>query len=292
MNNNAKIIVAVVVLALIGVVGANSLFVVKEQELAILFALGKIEKSDYKPGLHFKWPFVNNVRKFEKRIITADASPQRYLTKEQKPLIVDYYIKWRISDVETYYKTMQGQESKARTQFSSIVNKGLLDAFGERTLQEVISNARDDIMRSITEKASNLVKDFGIEIVDVRLKRIELTERVFKNIYERMSSAREKEAKELRASGQGEAERIRAEAEREKTVKLAKAYKQAQTLRGEGDALSSEIYAKAFSKDEEFYAFYRSLNAYRNSLVGQGNVMVLEPDSEFFKYFKKNNSGR
>ncbi|MGD8712408.1 MAG: protease modulator HflC, partial [Thiohalophilus sp.] len=258
----------------------------------ILFALGKIEKSDYKPGLHFKWPFVNNVRKFEKRIITADASPQRYLTKEQKPLIVDYYIKWRISDVETYYKTMQGQESKARTQFSSIVNKGLLDAFGERTLQEVISNARDDIMRSITEKASNLVKDFGIEIVDVRLKRIELTERVFKNIYERMSSAREKEAKELRASGQGEAERIRAEAEREKTVKLAKAYKQAQTLRGEGDALSSEIYAKAFSKDEEFYAFYRSLNAYRNSLVGQGNVMVLEPDSEFFKYFKKNNSGR
>ena len=292
MTNNAKIIAAVVVLALIGLVGANSLFVVKEQELAILFALGKIEKSDYKPGLHVKWPFVNNVRKFEKRIITADASPQRYLTKEQKPLIVDYYIKWRINDVETYYKTMQGQESRARLQFSSIVNKGLLDAFGERTLQEVISNARDDIMRSITEKASQRVTDFGIEIVDVRLKRIELTERVFKNIYERMSSAREKEAKELRATGQGEAERIRAEAEREKTVMLAKAYKQAQTIRGEGDALSADIYARAFSKDEEFYSFYRSLNAYRNSLVGHGNVMVLEPDSEFFKYFKKNTSGR
>lgn len=290
--NNAKLIAALVIIGLVGLVGANSLFIVKEQELAILFALGKIKKSDYEPGIHFKWPFVNNVRKFEKRIITADASPQRYLTKEQKPLIVDYYIKWRIENVETYYKTMQGQESRARMQFSSIVNKGLLDAFGERTLQEVISNARDDIMRSITEKASERVQDFGIEIVDVRLKRIELTERVFKNIYERMSSAREKEAKELRATGQGEAERIRAEAERQKTVMLAQAYKEAQQIRGEGDALSADIYAKAFSQDREFYSFYRSLNAYRNALVGGGNMMVLEPDSEFFQYFKKNTSGR
>ncbi|MFP3874105.1 MAG: protease modulator HflC [Thiohalophilus sp.] len=284
-----KLIAAIVVLAVIGLIASNSMFTVSERELAIQFALGEVKKADFEPGLHFKWPFVNNVRKYEKRIITADTTPQRYLTQEQKPLIVDYYVKWRIRDVETYYKTMQGMESRARMQFNSIVNKGLLDAFGERTLQEVISDARDDIMRNITMKADERVQSFGIEIVDVRLKRIELTERVFDNIFERMSSAREKEARELRASGQGEAERIRAEAERQKTVMLANAYRQAQGIRGEGDAKSAEIYAKAFSQDEEFYSFYRSLNAYRKSLVGDGNLMVLEPDSDFFKYFKDNN---
>ena len=287
-----KLIAAIVVLAVIGLIGSNSMFTVSERELAIQFALGKVKKADFEPGLHFKWPFVNNVRKYEKRIITADTTPQRYLTQEQKPLIVDYYVKWRIDDVETYYKTMQGMESRARMQFNSIVNKGLLDAFGERTLQEVISDARDDIMRSITKEADKRVQSFGIEIVDVRLKRIELTERVFENIFERMSSAREKEAKELRASGQGEAERIRAEAERQKTVMLANAYREAQAIRGQGDAKAAGIYAKAFSRDEEFYSFYRSLNAYRKSLVGDGNMMVLEPDSDFFKYFKNNNPGR
>ncbi len=286
---NPKLLGAVIVLAIVGVVGSSSVFTVNERELAILFALGKIEKADYEPGLHFKWPFVNNVRKYEKRIITADTAPQRYLTQEQKPLIVDYYVKWRIRDVETYYKTMQGMETRARQQFQSIVNKGLLDAFGERTLQEVISSARDEIMRDITEKASERVESFGIEIVDVRLKRIELTERVFKNIFERMKSAREKEANELRATGQGEAERIRAEAERQKTVMLAKAYREAQAIRGEGDAQAAAIYSAAYQQDEEFYSFYRSLTAYRKSLVGEGNLMVLEPDSDFFKYFKDNN---
>ncbi|MDZ7662455.1 protease modulator HflC [Thiohalophilus sp.] len=284
-----KLIAAIVVLAVIGLIASNSMFTVSERELAIQFALGKVKKADFEPGLHFKWPFVNNVRKYEKRIITADTAPQRYLTQEQKPLIVDYYVKWRIDDVETYYKTMQGMESRARMQFQSIVNKGLLDAFGERTLQEVISDARDNIMRSITKKADKRVQSFGIEIVDVRLKRIELTERVFENIFERMSSARAKEAKELRASGRGEAERIRAEAERQKTVMLANAYREAQAIRGQGDAKAAGIYANAFSEDEEFYSFYRSLNAYRKSLVGDGNMMVLEPDSEFFKYFKNNN---
>lgn len=289
---NPKLIGAVIILAVIGVVGSSSIFTVNERELAILFALGKIKKSDYEPGIHFKWPFINNVRKYEKRIITADTTPQRYLTQEQKPLIVDYYVKWRIDNVETYYRTMQGMEARARQQFNSIVNKGLLDAFGERTLQEVISSARDEIMRDITEKASERVKSFGIEIVDVRLKRIELTERVFKNIFERMKSAREKEARELRATGQGEAERIRAEAERQKTVMLANAYKEAQQIRGEGDALSANIYARAFNQDEEFYSFYRSLNAYRKSLSGSGNMLVIEPDSEFFRYFKDMDSGR
>ncbi|MDR9437226.1 MAG: protease modulator HflC [Thiohalophilus sp.] len=286
---NPKLLGAVIILAIVGVVGSSSVFTVSERELAILFALGKIEKADYEPGIHFKWPFVNNVRKYEKRIITADTAPQRYLTQEQKPLIVDYYVKWRIRDVETYYKTMQGMETRARQQFQSIVNKGLLDAFGERTLQEVISSARDEIMRDITKKASERVESFGIEIVDVRLKRIELTERVFKNIFERMKSAREKEASELRATGEGEAERIRAEAERQKTVMLAKAYREAQGIRGEGDARAASIYAGAYQQDEEFYSFYRSLTAYRKSLVGEGNLMVLEPDSDFFKYFKDNN---
>lgn len=283
---NPKLLGAAVVLAIIGVIGSSSIFTVNERELAILFALGKIKKADFEPGIHFKWPFVNNVRKYEKRIITADTEPQRYLTKEQKPLIVDYYVKWRIRDVETYYKTMQGMEARARQQFQSIVNKGLLDAFGERTLQEVISSARDEIMRDITREASKRVESFGIEIVDVRLKRIELTERVFKNIFERMKSAREKEANELRASGQGEAERIRAEAERQKTVMLAQAYREAQGIRGQGDAQAAAIYAAAYQQDEEFYSFYRSLTAYRKSMAGEGNLMVLEPDSEFFEYFK------
>lgn len=283
---NPKLLGAAVVLAIIGVIGSSSIFTVNERELAILFALGKIKKADFEPGIHFKWPFVNNVRKYEKRIITADTEPQRYLTKEQKPLIVDYYVKWRIRDVETYYKTMQGMEARARQQFQSIVNKGLLDAFGERTLQEVISSARDEIMRDITREASKRVESFGIEIVDVRLKRIELTERVFKNIFERMKSAREKEANELRASGQGEAERIRAEAERQKTVMLAQAYREAQGIRGQGDAQAAAIYSAAYQQDEEFYSFYRSLTAYRKSMVGEGNLMVLEPDSEFFEYFK------
>lgn len=289
---NAKTIIALVVIAVVVLVGANSMFTVSEREQAVLFALGKFKKADFKPGLHFKWPLVNNVRKFEKRLLTADTAPQRYLTKEQKPLIVDYFIKWRISDVGTYYKTMQGMESRAENQFSSIVNKGLLDAFGQRTLQEVISDDRDEIMRSITKKADERVKDFGIEIVDVRIKRIELTPQVFKNIYARMSSAREKEAKELRATGQGTAEKIRAEAERQKTVMLAKAYKESQELRGEGDAQAAEIYAKAFNQDREFYSFYRSLDAYRKSFIGKGNMMVLEPDSKFFEYFKNAKPGR
>jgi len=289
---NAKTIIALVLIGIVVLIGANSMFTVSEREQAVLFALGKFKKADFKPGLHFKWPLVNNVRKFEKRLLTADTAPQRYLTKEQKPLIVDYFIKWRISDVGTYYKTMQGMESRAKNQFSSIVNKGLLDAFGQRTLQEVISDDRDEIMRSITKKASERVKDFGIEIVDVRIKRIELTPQVFKNIYARMSSAREKEAKELRATGQGTAEKIRAEAERQKTVMLAKAYKESQELRGEGDAQAAEIYAKAFNQDKEFYSFYRSLDAYRKSFIGKGNMMVLEPDSEFFEYFKNAKPGR
>jgi len=289
---NTKTIIALVAIAVVVLIGANSVFTVSERQQAVLFALGKFKNADFKPGLHFKWPLVNNVRKFEKRILTADTAPQRYLTKEQKPLIVDYFIKWRISDVGAYYKTMQGMESRAENQFSSIVNKGLLDAFGQRTLQEVISDDRDEIMRSITKKASERVKDFGIEIVDVRIKRIELTPQVFKNIYARMSSAREKEAKELRATGQGTAEQIRAEAERQKTVMLAKAYKESQTLRGEGDAKAAEIYAKAFNQDREFYSFYRSLDAYRKSFIGTGNMMVLEPDSEFFEYFKNAKPGR
>lgn len=283
---NGKSIIALAVVVVVVLIGSASMFTVSEKEQAVLFALGKFKKADFEPGLHFKWPLVNNVRRFEDRIMTTDAAPQRYLTKEQKPLIVDYFIKWRIEDVETYYKTMQGMESRAERQFGSIVNKGLLDAFGERTLQEVISDDRNEIMRSITSKASERVDDFGIEIVDVRIKRIELTPQVFKNIYERMSSERAKEAQELRSTGQGTAEQIRAEAERKRTVMLANAYKQSQTLRGEGDARAANVYARAFNQNSEFYSFYRSLDAYRKSFIGKGNIMVMEPESEFFEYFK------
>lgn len=264
-----------------------ALFTINEGETAIRFAVGKFDKSNYEPGLHWKIPMYHTIVKFDKRILTYDAPEASYLTKDGNPLIVDYYIKWRISDVEIYYQKVRGRERNAINRFNPIVNKGLSDEFGKHTEWEVISKERKAIMAKITTAAREQVKDFGIEIVDVRTKRIELPRETFQKIFDRMRSERLKVANERRASGLGEGDQIRAKAEKERTIMLAEGYNFSEVIRGEGDAISSRIYARAYNKDPEFYSFYRSLDAYKNSFGTSNNLMILEPTSDFFKYFKK-----
>jgi membrane protease subunit HflC len=268
-----------------------SVFVVNERDLAIKFRLGEFERADYKPGIYFKWPFINNVVKFDRRILTLDTTPERYLTLEKKNVIVDAFIKWRISNVSNYYKTMSGDETRAAERLSKVINDGLRAEFGKRTIQEAISGERSQIMSVITAQIEAQVKQFGIEVVDVRIKRIELPEEVSSSVYRRMEAERSRVAQELRSRGAEAAERIKADADRQKTVILAEAFRKAEQLRGDGDAQAAQIYAKAYSKDERFYQFYRSLDAYRNVFNKPEDVLVLDPQSEFFKYFR-NQGGR
>lgn len=277
-----SLILAAVVLWL----GSMSLFIVDERELAVKFRLGEFDRADYTPGLYFKIPFINNVRKFDRRIMTLDAEPERYLTFEKKNVIVDAFIKWRISEVENYYKTMGGDERRAGMRLSQVIKNGLRDEFGKRTIQEAISGERSQIMNVITAQIEEQAKQFGIEVVDVRIKRIELPPEVSSSVYDRMEAERSRVAKDLRSRGAEAAERIRADADRQRTVILAEAYRDAERLRGEGDGGSAEIYAQAFSKDAKFYEFYRSLDAYKNVFTSSEDVLVLDPGSEFFQYFK------
>jgi len=283
--NSSKIGILVVI-AIAVILFLSSVFTVNERELAIKFRLGEIVKADYQPGLHFQMPFVNNVKKFDKRILTLDARPANYLTKEKKNVNVDFFVKWRISDVSTYYTAMGGNERKAMERIYTTINEGLRGEFSNRNIQDVISGERAMIMDDVTKKANNQLSRFGIKVVDVRVKRIDFTATISESVYQRMEAERTRVAKDLRSRGAEAAERIRADADRQRTVTLANAYKEAQQLRGGGDARASEIYAKAYSKDPEFFSFYRSLNAYRSSMGREGDVMVLEPDSEFFRYFK------
>jgi membrane protease subunit HflC len=280
----SRIALILVVIALI--VGSQAVFIVKEPERAIKFRLGKIVKSDYKPGLYTQVPFVNNVRKFDSRIQTLDARPQRYLTSEKKNVIVDSFVKWRIGDVEKFYTTMNGDFNRANQRLFQTLDDQLREQFGKRTIQEAVSGERKEIMQILTDQASAQARELGIEIVDVRVKRVDLPRDVSSSVYDRMRAERSRVAKELRARGRAEAERIRAEADKEYTVTLAKAYKESQNKRGEGDAKAAEIYARAYNRNREFYSLYRSLQAYRQSFGNKGDVIVLEPDSEFFKYFK------
>ncbi len=267
-------------------------FIVDERELAVKFKFGEFERADYEPGLHWKIPFVNTVRKFDSRVLTLDAEPERYLTFEKKNVIVDAFIKWRIRDVANYYKTMGGDERRAGMRLSQVIRNGLRDEFGKRTIQEAISGERAEIMNVITAQIEDQAKQFGIEVVDVRIKRIELPPEVSGSVYDRMEAERSRVAKDLRSRGREAGERIRADADRQRTVILAEAYRDAERLRGEGDAKAAEIYAKAFQKDEKFYAFYRSLDAYKNVFNRQEDVLVLDPDSEFFDFFKDDNGRR
>ena len=278
--------VSLILAAIVVWIASLSFFIVDETELAIKFRLGEIVHTDYEPGIYFKLPFVNNVRKFDSRILTLDAQPERYLTLEKKNVIVDAFIKWRISDVASYYTTMAGSERNAGQRLSQVIKNGLRDEFGKRTIQEAISGERSEIMNVITAQIEEQATDFGIEVVDVRIKRIELPASVSGSVYQRMEAERSRVAKELRSQGAEAGERIRADADRQHTVILAEAYRDAERLRGEGDAKAAEIYANAFEKDTEFYEFYRSLNAYRDVFSSQQDVLVLDPKSEFFKYFK------
>jgi len=278
------LIAAVVIL----VGGLLSIFVVDERELVLKFRLGEIVKADYDAGIYFKVPFINNIRKFDKRILTLDARPANYLTKEKKNVNVDFFVKWRISNVETYYKAMSGgNERVAAERLYTIVNDGLRDQFSKRTIKEVISGEREEIMDESLKVANEQVSKFGIKLVDVRVKRIDFSEDISNSVYRRMEAERTRVAKDYRSRGAEAAERIRADADRQRTVTIADAYREAEKTRGDGDGKAASIYAKAYTKDREFYSFYRSLNAYKESFDAQSDMMVIDPSSEFFKYFKK-----
>jgi len=267
------------------VLASSTLFVVKETERAIMLQFGEVVQFDIQPGLHVKVPFVNTVRIFDARVLTLDARPQRYLTLEKKALIVDSFVKWRIDDVAVYYTSTSGDEFTAAKLLASRIDTGLRNQFGERTLTEVVSGERDELMAELLEELNQLVKtEFGIEVVDVRVKRIDLPQEVSESVYGRMRTERESEAREIRSKGKEFAEGKRADADRQETVIEANAYRDAELVRGDGDAKAAAIYAKAFNKDPEFYSFYRSLDAYRKTFGAGGDVMLLEPDSEFFKY--------
>ena len=290
MSNRNLTIIIIIALVIIGIY--SSAFTVSEKEFAIRMALGKFEKSDFKPGLHWKIPFYNVVYKYDRRLQSYDAPKQRYLTKGKQPLDVDYYVKWRITNIETFYKKMQGSVYAAQRNFDSIINKSLLDAFGQRSMWELVSGERADVMSEITREVRKKIEPFGIEIVDVRVKRIELPDQIRDRVFQQMITERKKEAAKYRAEGIGKATQIKAEAEKNSQITLAKAYETAQKIRGEGDAEAARIYAEAYTKDPEFFSFYRSLQAYRDSLDTNDQVLVLEPDSEFFKYFNAMKPGK
>jgi len=281
-----KIFIPIIIIA---VIASFSLFTVNEREQAVVFEFKKIKSSDYDAGLHFMKPLINTAKKFDKRLLNLDQPPRRFLTSEKKDVIVDYYAKWRISNVEKFYIASNGGNIEyAKTELiSQSLDQALRDEFGKRTVQEVVAGERDEILKIVTATSEQLKESYGIEIVDVRTKRIDLPDEVSEDVYKRMRSDRVRVAKELRAQGNEAAERIRAITDRDREVILANAYRDAEIVRGEGDAQATEIYAAAYNRDKDFYSFYRSLDAYKNSFSGN-DILLLEPKSDFFKYF--NNS--
>lgn len=275
------------ILLVVAVVGFwATVFYVDERELAIKFKFGEIVESNYEPGIHFKIPFVHNVRHFDKRILTIDAKAESFFTGEKKDLIVDLFVKWRIKDVVEYFKTTNGDELRAGSLLYQTIKKGLRDEFGKRTIQEVVAGDRTEIMGISTDQAKEKAKTLGIEVVDVRIKRIDLPSSVSNSVYNRMRAERERVARDFRSKGAESAERIRADADRQSKVILAEAYRDSEIVRGQGDALAADIYAKAYGRNEEFYRFYRSMDAYKNTFSGKQDVMLIDPNSDFFNYFK------
>ena len=270
----------------LAVLGGFSVFTVDERERAIKFQLGRIVRSDYSPGIHLKAPFVQNVLKFDARIQNLDAEPELFLTSEKKNVIVDSFVKWRIKEVERYYTATGGNVRLAADRLSTIIQKRLKDEFGKRTVNEVVSGQRAEIMEILTVSAKDQAAGLGVEIVDVRIKRIDLPEEVSSSVFERMSAERKEVAQDFRSRGDEAAKIIRAKADREREVILAEAERDAQRIRGAGDARATAVYASAFSQDQEFFGFYRSLNAYMESFQDRSDVLLLQPDSKFFDYFK------
>ena len=252
-----------------------------------MLQFGNIVETDIPPGLHFKIPYVNSVRKFDARILTVDATPQRYLTLEQKALLVDSYAMWRIIDVERFYTATSGDESRANALLAQRVNDGLRNKFGERDLQEVVSGQRDALMNELTTELNTYVaNEYGIEVIDVRVKRIDLPDDVRSSVYERMTSERQREAQQLRSRGNELAIGIEADADRQEAVLLVEAYRDSERIRGEGDARAAAIYSAAYTQDPEFYSFTRSLNSYRDTFSSKSDVMLLDPESDYFKYLR------
>lgn len=282
-----------IVTALIGiaVIAALSLFVVDQRQNAIVFRLGEIVDIKTQSGLYFKVPILDNVRYFDTRILTLDtAEPERFITSEKKNVLVDLFVKWRIVDVRQYYISVGGDEMRAQTRLSQTINSSLRDEFGNRTVHDVVSGERDKIMDLMREKANEDASKIGVQVLDVRLKRVDLPQEVSESVYRRMEAERKRVANELRSTGSAESEKIRADADRQREVIIAEAYSEAQRIKGEGDAKASAAYARAYEQSPEFYSYYRSLEAYRASLRNRSDLLVLDPSSEFFKYLK--NPGR
>ncbi|MEW5863043.1 MAG: protease modulator HflC [Pseudomonadota bacterium] len=276
----------VAVAAAAALLAGATMFTVDQRQAAIVFQFGEVRDVVTRPGLHFKLPLVQNVRYLDTRILTLDdPEPQRFITSENKPVLVDAFVKWRIADPRTYYIAV-GDERGAGNRITQTVNGLLREEFGRRTVHDVVSGERDDVMRRVRERVGEDAKKIGVEIVDVRLKRVDLPQEVSADVYRRMESERKRVAAELRSTGAAEAEKIRAEAEKQREVILAEAYREAQRIRGEGDAKAAAIYAAAFSQNPEFYAFFRSMEAYRSAFRGRNDLLLLEPNSDFFRYLK------
>lgn len=275
-----------VVAALLLMTASNAFFVVDQRERAVLFYFGELRGADFAPGLHMKMPFFQSVRKFDGRILTLDNQTENFLTSEKKNVEVDFFVKWQVAEPAVYYRATRGDEQVAAGLLASIVNRGLRDQFGSRTIRQVVVDDRDAIMQVLEEIATSKVKDLGMRIIDVRIKSINLPQNVSESVYERMRAERARVAADFRARGAEEAEKIRAEADREAQTTLATAYKTAEQLKGEGDARAADVYGKAYGQDAEFYSFYRSLQVYRDAFADRNDVLVLEPDSELFRYFK------
>lgn len=291
MSGRNVTFILVVVLAIF--VANNSLYIMKETERGVLLRFGEVVNPDIAPGLHAKIPFVNNVRKFDGRILTVDAQPERFLTQEKKAVIVDSFAKFRVADTTKFYTATNGEESRAMGLLAQRINNGLRNQMGKRTIQEVVSGERDQLMVDLANDLNMMAQEeLGVVVVDVRVKKIDLPPDVSESVYRRMNAEREKEAREHRSQGQELAEGIRAAADREVTVLKANAYRDAEQVRGSGDAEATRIYADAFSQDSEFYAFTRSLRAYQDAFQNSGDILLVQPDSDFFKYLKDPNGGQ
>ena len=285
----AFVFVGLIILAL---VIAMSVYTVDQRKAAIKFQLGEVVAVQTQPGLYFLMPILQNVRLYDTRIQTLDSrEAERFLTSENKNVLVDSFVKWRIIDVRQYFVSVRGDSVAAEARISQTVNDALRAEFARRTVHDVVSGEREKIMTTVADKVDKDVKGIGVEIVDVRLKRVDLVPEISSDVYRRMESERKRVANELRATGQAEGEKIKADADRQRQVIVAEAYRDAQRVKGEGDALASRIYADAFQRNPEFYSFYRSMEAYRQSLRSKGDVMVLDPSSDFFKYLKQPGRG-
>jgi len=283
--NQGKLLFGAIGLVVLIMMFSVSVFTVRQNERALVLRLGQIRATDYAPGIHLKLPIFDTVRLFDARIITMDAERERNITAEKKNVVVDAFAKWRIANVPMYFTSMGGDINRANSRIAQILKQELRSQFGKRSIQEVVSGERDQVMGLLTTNTAQQVKDFGIEVVDVRIKRVDLPEEVSGAVYQRMEAERTRVAKDLRSRGAEAAERIRADADRQRTVLLAEAYGQGERLRGEGDAKASEIYAQAYQQDAEFYDFYRSMTSYKKAFRDKNGLLVLQPDTPFFKYF-------